>query len=150
MFLVDRMLGKLAKKLRLLGFDTMYFSQIDEEKILQLCEQSNRVLITKDRTLHLRALKNGLNSYLVHSDKWRDQLIELSSHFDLKSAQRMTRCSLCNAQLLSISIEEVRDRVPLYVQNTQSDFYICPICNRVYWAGSHIQHITEEFRRLRI
>ena len=150
MFLVDRMLGKLAKKLRLLGFDTIYLSHAQEEQIIQLCKQNNRVLITRDRLLHMRALKNGLRSHLIHSDNWREQLVELSSRFDLKSTNRMTRCSLCNAELEKISVEKIKDRVPLYVQNTQSDFFICPVCNRVYWAGSHVQHAIEEFRRLRI
>lgn len=148
MFFVDRMLGKLAKKLRFLGFDTMYLSQIDEEKILELCKQNNRTLITRDRDLHIRALKNRINSLLIHSDKWREQLVELSTHFDLKSVEKMTRCSLCNAQLVEIPVEEARDKVPLYVQDTQNSFFMCPVCNKIYWAGSHVQHALEEFRRV--
>lgn len=147
MFFADRMLGKLAKKLRLLGFDTMYLSQIDEEKILELCKQNGRTLITRDRALHMRALKDRINSVLIHSDKWREQLIELSMRFDLRSTEKMTRCSLCNTQLVEISVEEIRDRVPLYVQDTQNSFFMCPVCNRIYWAGSHVQHALEEFRR---
>lgn len=150
MFFADRMLGKLAKKLRLLGFDTMYLSQIDEEKILELCKQNSRTLITKDRALHRRALKNGINSIIIHSDKWKEQLVELSIYFDLKNHEKMTRCSICNTPLVEISVEEIRDRVPLYVQDTHNSFFICPVCNKIYWAGSHVQHALEEFRRVGI
>lgn len=150
MFFVDRMLGRLARKLRLLGFDTMYLAQANEEQILQLCKQSNRTLITRDRALHMRALKNGLGSHLIRSDNWKEQLVELSSRFDLSNTERLKRCSLCNAQLIPISIDEIRHRVPLYVQNTQSEFFVCPVCDRIYWAGSHVQHAVEEFRRLGI
>lgn len=150
MFFADRMLGKLAKKLRLLGFDTIYLPQIEEEKILQICKQNDRILITRDKTLHMRALKTGLISHLIHSDKWKDQLIELSMRFDLRNAHKMTRCSLCNAELVATSVEKIKDRVPLYIQDTQDNFFICPVCNKVYWAGSHVQHALEEFRRLKI
>ncbi|MEJ5229451.1 MAG: Mut7-C RNAse domain-containing protein [Pseudothermotoga sp.] len=150
MFFADRMLGKLAKKLRLLGFDTIYLSDIDEQEILILCKQTGRILITRDRSLHLAALKNRVKSVLIKSDDWRDQLSELLSYCDLRHGAKMSRCSLCNVVLVPVSLEQVRDRVPLYVQQTQNEFYSCPVCGRVYWAGSHVDHLLEEFRRLKL
>ncbi|HBT26426.1 MAG TPA: hypothetical protein DEA58_07060 [Pseudothermotoga sp.] len=148
-FFVDRMLGKLAKKLRLLGFDTMYINNIKEEAILQLCQQTGRILITRDKTLHRKAIKKGLKSFLINSEMWRDQLVELSKVFDLRKKDKiMMRCSLCNVDLVISSNEQIRKKVPLYVQETQDVFYTCPICGRVYWEGTHVQHIFEEFRRL--
>ncbi len=148
MFFADRMLGKLAKKLRLLGFDTIYLSDVDEREILILCKQTGRILITRDRSLHSAASKRSLRTVLIKSDNWRDQLSELLLYYDLNQGAKMSRCSLCNAVLEPVDLERVKDRVPLYVQQTQNEFYSCPVCGRVYWAGSHVEHLLEEFRRL--
>ncbi|HBT39033.1 MAG: hypothetical protein XD58_1561 [Thermotoga sp. 50_1627] len=148
MFFADRMLGKLARKLRLLGFDTAYASDMDEEAILEFCKETNRVLITRDRDLLKKAVERGIRCYYVSSDDWREQLMELSKKIDLKNSKRMSRCSLCNAELVRAGGEEIRAKVPLYVQQTQTEFYSCPVCGRVYWAGSHVEHAESLFRRL--
>ncbi len=137
-FFADRMLGKLAKKLRLLGFDTMYISQIDESEILKLCTETDRILITRDKELHSKALKKGIKSFLLRTDSWRQQLTELSKIVELRNSTAMTRCSLCNAELNRASPEKVRQKVPLYVQQIREEFYECPVCGRLYWKGSHI------------
>ncbi|WP_241240730.1 Mut7-C RNAse domain-containing protein [Thermotoga sp. Ku-13t] len=148
MFFADRMLGKLARKLRLLGFDTVYSSQMSEEEILQLCKESGRILITRDRDLLKKAVENGVRCYYVSSDDWREQLVELSKKIDLKNSKRMSRCSLCNVELVEANEEQIKEKVPLYVQQTHREFYSCPVCGRVYWAGSHVEHAEELFRRL--
>ncbi|WP_448532320.1 Mut7-C RNAse domain-containing protein [Pseudothermotoga sp.] len=148
MFFADRMLGKLAKKLRLLGFDTAYASDMDEEDILEFCKETNRVLITRDRGLLRKAVERGVRCYYVSSDDWREQLMELSKKMDLKNSRRMSRCSLCNVELVKASEDEIKMKVPLYVQQTQDEFYSCPACGRVYWAGSHVEHAEALFRRL--
>ncbi|MCS7175495.1 Mut7-C RNAse domain-containing protein [Pseudothermotoga sp.] len=148
MFFVDRMLGKLAKKLRLLGFDTVYSSHMCEEEIMQLCKETGRILITKDRELLRKAVEQGIRCLYVASDDWRQQLVELSKKIDLKSSKRMSRCSLCNVELINANEEEIKKKVPFYVQQTCKDFYLCPACGRVYWAGSHVEHAEETFRRL--
>ncbi|AEH51713.1 Mut7-C RNAse domain-containing protein [Pseudothermotoga thermarum] len=150
MFFADRMLGKLAKKLRLLGFDTLYLSQIEEDEILKLCFETGRILITRNRELHMKALKQGIRSLLLKSDSWRQQLVELSKVLDLKNADRMTRCSLCNAELILANPEKVKQKVPLYVQQIRNEFYECPVCGRLYWEGTHVEHALEEFRRLNL
>ncbi len=149
-FFADRMLGKLAKKLRLLGFDTVYFSHIDELEILNLCQENKRILITKDKELHSKALKLGIRSLLLTSNTWREQLIELSKIVDLRNASSMTRCSLCNTELVVADSEKVKNKVPLYVQQIRSEFYECPVCGRLYWEGSHVEHALNEFRRLNL
>ncbi len=148
MFFADRMLGKLAKKLRLLGFDTVYHSHMSEEEILRFCKETGKILITKDRDLLKKAVERGIKCFYVASDDWKQQLVELSKKIDLKGSNRMSRCSLCNVELIKASEDEIKRKVPMYVQQTHNEFYLCPACGRVYWAGSHVEHAEETFRRL--
>lgn len=148
MFFADRMLGKLAKKLRLLGFDTVYHSHMSEEEILRFCKETGKILITRDRDLLKKAVERGIKCFYVVSDDWKQQLVELSKKIDLKNSNRMSRCSLCNVELIKASEDEIKRKVPMYVQQTHNEFYLCPACGRVYWAGSHVEHAEETFRRL--
>jgi len=120
-FTADRMLGKLAKKLRLLGIDTEYFKNVDEEAILKFCKEEGRILLTRDKELYEKALKNS---------------------------KPYTRCSICNAPLVKVEKEAVKGKVPEYVYLTQDEFYECPKCHRIYWRGTHVEHMEEELRRV--
>jgi len=146
-FTADRMLGKLAKKLRLLGIDTEYFRSIDEESILEFCRKEGRILLTRDRGLYEKALKNGIDVFLLKSDDWKSQLRAIDDKFGIHS-KPYTRCSICNTSLVKVEKEFVKDKIPEYVYLTQDEFYECPKCRRIYWRGTHVEHMEKELRRV--
>ncbi|MCD6253597.1 MAG: Mut7-C RNAse domain-containing protein [Thermotogae bacterium] len=151
-FLADRMLGKLAKKLRILGFDTLYFREAAEEEILQRVRQEGRILLTKDRDLLYKALKAGLDVYGIKSDKWRSQLLAVLKRFRISpgSLEPFSRCIECNAKLEKVDKSQIESLVPEYVYRTQESFYRCPACGRIYWAGSHVEKMKDLLKELRL
>lgn len=147
-FFADRMFGKLARKLRFLGYDTFYKNEISEDAILQICKDSGRILLTRDKSLLEKAVKNALNVYFLNSDSWKQQLSELARQLHLTYNRKFTRCSLCNAVLEPASSAEVAKKVPIYVQQMTDEFYTCPVCGRIYWSGTHLEHISAELKGL--
>ncbi len=146
-FFADRMLGKLARKLRLLGFDVLYESDIDESRILLLSR--DRILLTRDKILYRRAKKLGLEAFYIKSDGWRSQLRAVAKVYPIVSeAKPFTRCSICNVELVKVDRESVLGKVPEYVYKSVSEFRKCPKCGRIYWRGTHVDFALEELRKL--
>ncbi len=130
------MLGTLAKWLRILGYDTLYFKFAEDDFLKSLSEKEERILLTKDREL----FEKCLNSYLVNSKEVKGQLIEVVNRFCLKKQE--SRCSVCNGELIKVSKESVKDTVPPYVFKTNEIFFKCASCGKVYWQGTHIDRIN--------
>ncbi len=145
-FLVDGMLGKLAKWLRILGYDVLYFRDLEDRQLAGLAEAEGRVLLTGDEELGQR--QTGEGKIFISSDDWREQLRELAQVVDLDTGCLFTRCIECNALLERASGEEVRGRVPPFVLATQEEFSHCPQCGRIYWKGSHFAHALAEVERI--
>jgi hypothetical protein len=144
-FLVDSMLGRLARWLRILGFDTWYFREIADRELLQIQQATGRVLLTRDTRLIQFA---GIGRHaLLHSNCWRDQLREVVETLSLQVAPEriLTRCLVCNRLLERLKEEEVLGRVPDYVAFSTSHFQGCKSCGKVYWAGTHRRGIEEVF-----
>ncbi len=144
-FFADRMLGKLAKYLRILGFDVEYFADIEESKIIDMINKSDRILLTKDIALFTR-VENKDKAYLLKSDSWRSQLKSVVKRFNIssKDIRCFSRCIVCNTKLEPTSKESVRGKVPEYTYSTHENFYICPKCGRIYWKGTHVEHMEEK------
>ena len=146
-FAVDCMLGKLARWLRLLGFDTLYFRYIQDAALLQLSQKEGRILLTRDRDLTKRAGQE--RSLFILSEKWRDQLEQVLAAFDLKERVRVfSRCLECNHPLKSLSKTEARNLAPPHVLETVQRFSLCPACSRVYWRGSHQQRMQSMIEQI--
>jgi uncharacterized protein with PIN domain len=142
------MLGRLARWLRILGFDTLYFREIDDQHLLKLHGETGRVLLTRDtRLVRCRGVGRHV---LIKSDRWEDQLREAVETLSLvlKPDRLLTRCLLCNRLLKKMSPEEAYGRIPDYVAGSSSDFRGCGSCGKVYWAGTHRRHIAEVVARL--
>ncbi|MFQ6033789.1 MAG: Mut7-C RNAse domain-containing protein, partial [Candidatus Bipolaricaulia bacterium] len=107
-FLVDAMLGKLAKWLRILGYDTLYFRDLEDEQLIGLAEVEGRVLLTGDEELW----RHGI---LISSDDWREQLRELAEAVELDTSRVFTRCIECNVPLERVGRAEIEGEVPPYV-----------------------------------
>ncbi|RJP18126.1 MAG: hypothetical protein C4520_14850 [Candidatus Abyssobacteria bacterium SURF_5] len=140
------MLGRLAKWLRLLGYDTAYAKNVDDAVVLDLAIQEERIILTRDTLLIRR--KRCRNYIFVRSDHWREQLqqVYVEAHLSVESA--LTICPVCNYPLRLENRESLRPVVPPYVYQTQKTFSRCDRCARIYWQASHVQRIIEELRTL--
>jgi uncharacterized protein with PIN domain len=145
-FLVDSMLGTLAKWLRILGFDTAYHAHLDDDEIVRLARAEGRVLLTRDTGLSRR---KGLRCLLVESSLLEEQLSQVLQAFDLDSTAPFSRCPVCNILLEDVSKHEARGQVPPYVFQTQDAFRLCPECGRFYWRGTHWQKMLQRVDKLK-
>ncbi|MGH7962818.1 MAG: Mut7-C RNAse domain-containing protein [Candidatus Binatia bacterium] len=148
-FLADRMLGKLARWLRILGYDTAYLPQLSPEGVMREGRRQGRVILTRDTRLLRR---KGMPPFVfVHSDRFREQLRQVVDTLQLAplpSPALFSRCIKCNRVLEEVAKDEVREQVPEYVWQTQIEFHRCPECHRLYWGATHRDHVREELRRL--
>ena len=133
-FLVDSMLGKLARWLRILGYSVDYSSTWSDEEIMEKLEEEDFILLTRDRSLAERVDK----SYLIQSPIPLMQLKEVIDEFSLdKNSFLFSRCVVCNGRVEEVRKEEVEGRVPEGVFNHSEKFYRCRKCGKIYWPGSH-------------
>lgn len=146
-FAADAMLGRLARWLRLLGFDCAYDPEISDEEIAHLAVSERRTILTRDRRLPEEWWLPHI--YLVHEEEVRKQLAEVIRHFDLGPSIRvLTRCNECNRALTRVPRSDVSGRVPPSVLEIQDVFSECEECGRVYWEGSHAARIRALVERL--
>lgn len=147
LFLVDVNLGKLAKHLRLAGFDTAYKNDTTDSELIQQMEEENRILLTRDRKLLMRnAVKIG---YLPRSDNPTEQLEEVFKRFDMfDDIQPYSRCINCNGVLERVSKESVIDHLEPLTKKYFEEFSQCPKCGQVYWKGSHRNRLDSTIERL--
>jgi uncharacterized protein with PIN domain len=147
-FIADEMLGKLSRWLRMAGFDVLYLRQIDDAELLKIAQQESQFLLTRDTRLIRRC--DPEKSLFIGQDHLADQLRELFGRFpELKSQARpLSRCVECNALLLPIAKEEVREKVWPYVYQSQEHFTTCPDCHRIYWEATHVAKIRKKLESL--
>ncbi len=146
-FLADRTVGKLARWLRLLGYNTVYLPQLSPDGALREARRQGRILLTRDTRIRRR--KDAPPLVFLEKDRFREQLAQVVQTLQLDPAEwLLTRCSECNAALQVVEKERVQDRVPAYVWQTQAEFRCCPDCRRLYWGATHKVHMLEELRRL--
>lgn len=140
-FLVDHMLGTLAKWLRLLGYDATYEKGLDDDALLELAMEKGLVLLTRDRELASRAGERAL--YLPERGV-RGQLERLKGSLGIQPEAILSRCSLCNSTVEGIDPAAARGRVPEAVLFRHSEFYLCRACGKVYWIGSHFEEMLRQ------
>jgi uncharacterized protein with PIN domain len=148
-FLLDNHLGRLAVYLRMLGFDTLYRNDYQDEELARVAQADGRILLTRDRRLLMRsAVASG---YWVRSKIPRDQLQEVVRRFDLGGAAApFRRCLRCNGLLQPVDKSAVLDRLEPLTRRYFDDFHICPDCGQIYWRGSHyerMQKLVQEIQR---
>lgn len=140
------MLGRLAKWLRLLGYDTVYAGQETDHQIAAQARAQSRIVLTRDREL---ARRRGIQCLLIDSEVLEQQLHEVVATYGLPVPGFTPRCPQCNALLESIDREVARPHVPPYVYQTHHHFHRCEPCSRYYWPGSHWQRIKETLTLIR-
>jgi hypothetical protein len=145
-FIADVMLGRLAKRMRLLGFDVLYDPAFSDNDVIRLGLEEGRIILTRDTGLCSRPLAK--NHLFIGSDSPGDQIRQVLEAFRLADAPGiLTRCSVCNGPLTVISKQDAKDLVPDYVYDRYEGFSSCGTCGRVYWKGSHVRRMRLPFRR---
>lgn len=141
-FMVDVMLGRLARWLRVIGYDAAYREGIDDGDLVRLAIDESRILLTRDRTLPTEWWID--NYLLIDSTRPMVQLRQVVNHYDLPWHERLfSRCTVCNEPLNPLSYEQASERVPVKVLEHASRFAGCPGCKRVYWEGSHVDRMRK-------
>jgi uncharacterized protein len=147
-FIADTTVGKLVKWLRILGYDTVYWRSEDPQGLLHRARDEGRTLITKDTKLYKD--KGSLKALLIQEDNPFLQLQEVVRLFKLplNKAMFFSRCLICNSQLEMVDPSEAREEVPDYIYHTHRTFSRCPSCRKIYWTGTHYEHMAAVVERL--
>jgi len=146
-FIVDSNVGRLATWLRIAGFDTLFAEGIDDNRLVRIALDEDRVLLTKDRQILKRRLVTSgrLKVILIEDDEVKAQLRQVLTTLNLAGQLRpFSLCVECNEPLVPRERGEVEELVPPYVFQTQTQYMQCPGCLRVYWRGTHWERMSRE------
>jgi uncharacterized protein with PIN domain len=146
-FILDVNLGKLAKFMRLLGFDSLYRNDYRDKVVVNIAVNEQRIVLTRDRRLlYFKSIRHG---YWVREVKAENQVDEILSRFDLYGAiHPFTRCLACNGVLEPVAKEQVLHRLEPKTRLYYEIFSHCISCQRIYWKGSHMEHMLRRFAHL--
>jgi len=144
-FMVDHNVGKLAKWLRMVGYDTRFFTGENDSDMVAAALNEHRIILTRDTQIARRRLacRGQLKVILIRSDRLPAQIQQTLDEVPLNKND-FRPFSLCledNQPLLKHGKEELKDRIPPYVYQTQNEFVECPLCHRIYWKGTHWQNM---------
>ncbi len=146
-FVADVMLGRLAKWLRIAGFDVLYSNRFTDDELVALSQQEARILLSRDTRLLVRKVVTRF--IFLESEQVQSQLKEVFAATRTKGLPGiLTRCLACNEILLDVPRESVQDKVPPFVFQTQSYFKSCPACSKIYWAGTHRDSVLRILEKL--
>ena len=139
-FVADVHLGRLARRLRLLGFDTVWRNDLDDPEIVEIARRDRRCVLTRDLgILKTSAVERG---YWLRATAPQAQLLEVLDRFDLRrSLAPFTRCSHCNGPVEAVEKAEIADRLEDRTRRYYDSFRRCETCGRIYWRGSHFRRL---------
>ncbi|SHE95669.1 hypothetical protein SAMN05444274_10383 [Mariniphaga anaerophila] len=146
-FVVDVNLGKLARKLRLLGFDTLFRNDFEDDEIIAISLKETRIILTRDRGI----LKQNVvtHGYWIRNDDPKKQLREVIERLQLQYSFRpFSRCSNCNGELEAAEKENLGNVLSEDTMHYYQKFWKCVGCGKIYWEGSHLEHIARWVAKL--
>jgi uncharacterized protein with PIN domain len=149
-FIVDRNVGKLARWLRLMGYDTSFFDGGDDSELVAIAKDEGRVILSRDTQIMKRRLitSGRIRAVIIQSDQPGDQIRQVIDTLNLDSRFKpFTICLECNRPLVERIKDEVKELVPPYVFKTQDQFRQCPGCRRIYWRGTHWRAMTKKLEK---
>ena len=150
-FIVDAMLGSLARKLRAFGFDAAYYKAGDDAGLKRLSLREGRIILTADKSLAASATAKGISAILLVGDSDRERLRSLA-HGAKAGGVNLARgdplCSLCGGELRRVKKDEISGKIPSLVSRRHVFFFQCESCGQVYWRGSHWKRLMSLARRL--
>ena len=149
-FIADAMLGRLSMKLRMLGYDTLYFQETDDDTLVKRPIRENRQLLTRKTHLIKRKDSKGHILFIRDNDPSK-QIIEVLQYCKLTPNPLSigTRCLICNEKLKAIAVDQAASQVPDYVLHTQKKFSTCPQCKKIYWKGTHFENMQKTVNLLK-
>jgi len=141
-FILTKELGRLARWLRILGYDTIYYDKDDKSRLIIIGLRDKRAILTRDSKV---SRFTGVRMFRIIEDDVKKQLTQVVKELDLdvKEDKTFLRCVDCNELLVDINKNKVKDRVPPYVFKTQKEFKMCLVCNKIFWKGTHWQLVKE-------
>ena len=148
--MVDINVGRLAKWLRAMGYDTIFPKENGDNELVRIALRENRVLVTRDSGTALRRVVRlgQMSVALIEKDDLRSQLKQLVQDLELDLSGGFSLCVCCNEPLHSIDKQDVVDLLPPYVLLTQPKFFECPECRRFYWPGTHWANMKSELSQV--
>ena len=145
-FIVDAMLGNLAKKLRILGYDAKYFSSIEDDKIILIAKNEKRIILTKDEQLTKIVEKQNVSFVLIRGNDETEQILQINAKFKLDRFvvdTNNSRCIACNGKLEAVEKFRIIGKIPEGVIEREKKFWMCDSCKKVYWEGTHFEKLQE-------
>ena len=140
-FIADVHLGKLAKLLRMLGFDVLYDNSLTDKQLVFLSLNEERILLSGNSAFENN---KALQSFIVTSQDAETQLRQIFTHFNLKHDIRpFTRCLVCNGTLHAVSKDEIAEQLEPNTKQYFNEFWQCNYCKRIYWKGSHYKRMMK-------
>lgn len=148
-FVVDGMLGRLSRWLRLLGCDVKYYNDLLDDELLIVADKENRALLTHDLVLFQRANAKGLKAFFVEGEDEAEKLASVAQHFNisLEIDMAVSRCPICGASLYSSSKDAISTKVFVGTLKHYDEFWVCNGCGKVYWKGRHWEKITQTINK---
>ena len=133
----------------MLGYDTLYFQKIDDSTLLKRAIEEGRQVLTRKMDLHNRK-ESTCNTLFIKNNDPSKQTIEVLQHYQLTVNPLIigTRCLVCNQKLKTIPVDQVASQIPDYVISTQKNFSACPLCNKIYWKGTHYENMLKTVKLL--
>ena len=146
-FVADVMLGRLAKWLRIAGFDVLYSNKFTDDELIAISNLERRVLLSRDTRLLIR--KPVKEFIFLRSQDIQKQIRQVFETLHISAlSSLLTRCLSCNEALVETPRESVRERVPAFVYETQSRFKSCPRCEKIFWAGTHRNAVVKTLMKI--
>jgi uncharacterized protein with PIN domain len=144
-FIADDHLGKLARYLRIIGLDCLYYRVVSDDALMDISEKENRVVLSRDWNLY-RFIPSQRYFFLKTEDTLL-QLKDVCDHFRIDPFCKMfERCPVCNELLVPVEKKDVRSRVPPKSYNWKDEFKECGSCKRIYWPGTHYEAMVSRIR----
>ena len=143
------MLGTLAKWLRIYGFDTLYANaNLDDIGILEIAKSENRVIISRDKNMIIRARRDNINNISILSTNINKQIKTVFQKIKYDKKKLLSRCIICNLLVQNIDKKDVKEKVPNRVFENNNEFWICPKCKKIYWKGTHYENMVKKIKGL--
>jgi len=140
-FIVTTELSRLARWLRLLGYDTTITNSNDVATLARICALQNRILLTRmKKNEKLSLIKTMLK---IESDAYAEQLRQVISEFNLNQFNIFSRCLYCNRTVYPIAKNKILPRLPEKVKNREEHYTCCRKCGRIYWKGTHFENMLQ-------
>jgi uncharacterized protein with PIN domain len=146
------MLGKLARFLRLLGYDVQYSTEYSDETLLKKAFEDDRILITSDENLFKEAVNRNIESMFIKGGSTIDRISQVIKRYnlDLTADPSISRCPQCGSIIKFELKENLKDRIPSRSYEEYDNFWLCTNnrCNKIYWQGSHWDNIKKMMRKI--